>query len=56
MAWIRDARHPMQALEERFAIDLIDYDAYRYFQPEGFDVFSKAQGQGPWWESAVDHC
>ncbi len=37
-----DARHLMEALEERFAIELIDYDAYRYFQPEGFDVFQSA--------------
>lgn len=41
-----DARHLMEALEERFAIDLIDYDAYRYFQPEGFDVFQKRRAKG----------
>jgi hypothetical protein len=41
-----DARHLMEALEERFALELIDYDAYRYFQPEGFDVFQKRRAKG----------
>jgi hypothetical protein len=41
-----DARHLMEALEEQFGIDLIDYDAYRYFQPEGFDVFLKRRAKG----------
>jgi acyl carrier protein len=41
-----DARHLMEALEEQFAIDFIDYDAYRYFQPEGFDVFLKRRAKG----------
>lgn len=41
-----DARQLMEALEERFAIDLVDYDAYRYFQPEGFDVFQKRRAKG----------
>lgn len=41
-----DARHLMEALEERFAVGLIDYDAYRYFQPEGFDVFQKRRAKG----------
>ncbi|MHC8409001.1 DUF1493 family protein [Pseudomonas sp. Hz4] len=40
-----DARHLMEALEEHFAIDFIDYDAYRYFQPEGFDVFLKRRAK-----------
>lgn len=41
-----EARHLMEALEEQFAIDFIDYDAYRYFQPEGFDVFLKRRAKG----------
>lgn len=41
-----DARHLMEALEEQFAIDFVDYDAYRYFQPEGFDVFLKRRARG----------
>ncbi|MCU1751890.1 DUF1493 family protein [Pseudomonas sp. 6D_7.1_Bac1] len=41
-----DARHLMETLEEQFAIDFIDYDAYRYFQPEGFDVFLKRRAKG----------
>ncbi|WP_411386198.1 DUF1493 family protein [Pseudomonas sp. MPB03] len=41
-----DARHLMEAVEERFAIEFIDYDAYRYFQPEGFDVFQKRRAKG----------
>ncbi|WP_415758358.1 DUF1493 family protein [Pseudomonas sp. LT1P18] len=41
-----DARNLMEALEEQFAIDFIDYDAYRYFQPEGFDVFLKHRAKG----------
>jgi broad specificity phosphatase PhoE len=41
-----DARHLMEAFEERFAVYLIDYDAYRYFQPEGFDVFQKRRAKG----------
>ncbi|VVP33617.1 hypothetical protein PS838_04471 [Pseudomonas fluorescens] len=41
-----EARHLIEALEEQFAIDFIDYDAYRYFQPEGFDVFLKRRAKG----------
>ncbi|MHC8289573.1 DUF1493 family protein [Pseudomonas sp. XS1P51] len=41
-----DARNLMEALEEQFAIDFIDYEAYRYFQPEGFDVFLKRRAKG----------
>ncbi|MGF0241580.1 DUF1493 family protein [Rhodococcus sp. IEGM1300] len=41
-----DARHLMEALEEQFGIDFGDYDAYRYFQPEGFDVFLKRKAKG----------
>ncbi|MVV47144.1 DUF1493 family protein [Pseudomonas sp. PB120] len=41
-----DARHLMEVLEEQFGIDLVDYDAYRYFQPENFDVFFKRRAKG----------
>lgn len=41
-----DARHLMEALEEQFGIDFIDYDAYCYFQPEGFDVHLKRRAKG----------
>ncbi|WP_247256701.1 DUF1493 family protein [Pseudomonas moorei] len=41
-----DAQHLIESLEEQFAIDFIDYDAYRYFQPEGFDVFLKRRAKG----------
>lgn len=41
-----DAQQLMEALEEQFAIDFVDYDAYRYFQPEGFDVFLKRRAKG----------
>jgi hypothetical protein len=41
-----DAQHLMEMLEEQFAIDFVDYDAYRYFQPEGFDVFLKRRVKG----------
>lgn len=41
-----DAPHLMEALEEQFGIDFGDYDAYRYFQPEGFDVFLKRKSKG----------
>jgi acyl carrier protein len=41
-----DARHLMEVLEEQFGVDFVDYDAYRYFQPEGFDVFLKRRAKG----------
>lgn len=41
-----DAQQLMETLEEQFAVNLIDYDAYRYFQPEGFDVFQKRRAKG----------
>ncbi|POA20877.1 hypothetical protein C1886_06810 [Pseudomonas sp. FW300-N1A1] len=41
-----DARNLMETLEEQFVIDLIDYDAYRYFHPEGYDVFLKRRAKG----------
>ncbi|MBK5538399.1 DUF1493 family protein [Pseudomonas sp. TH05] len=41
-----DAEQLMLALEELFVIEFVDYDAYRYFQPEGFDVFLKRRAKG----------
>ena len=41
-----DARHLMEALEEQFGVDFEDYDAYRYFQPEEFDVLLKRRAKG----------
>lgn len=41
-----DAQHLMEALEERFALDLADYDAYRYFQPAGNDPHLKRKAKG----------
>jgi hypothetical protein len=34
-----DAAELMAVLAERFPINFIDYDAYRYFNPEGYDLF-----------------
>jgi len=34
-----DAGELMEALHQRFAITFLDYDAYRYFRPEGYDLF-----------------
>ena len=41
-----DARHLMEVLEEHFALDLADYDAYRYFQPAGNDPHFKRDAKG----------
>ena len=41
-----DARHLLQTLEEQFVIDFVDFDSYRYFQPEGFDPFQKRRARG----------
>lgn len=41
-----EARQLMEALEQDFAVDLGDYDAYRYFQPPVFDVFLKHRAKG----------
>ena len=41
-----DARQLMEALEEQFGIDFGDYDAYRYFHPDGFDVSLKRRAKG----------
>lgn len=36
----------IETLEEPFAIDIVDYDSYRYFQPEGYDVYLKRKAEG----------
>lgn len=36
----------MEMLEQEFALDLGDYDTYRYFNPPLFDVFLKRQAKG----------
>ncbi len=41
-----EAKQFMEALEQDFAVDLGDYDAYRYFQPPVFDVFLKRRAKG----------
>ncbi|KAA0945180.1 MULTISPECIES: DUF1493 family protein [unclassified Pseudomonas] len=41
-----EAKQFMEALEQDFAVDLNDYDAYRYFQPPVFDVFLKHRAKG----------
>ena len=41
-----DAQHLMEALEERFGLELVDYDAYRYFQPAGNDPHLKRKAKG----------
>ena len=41
-----EAKQFMDALEQDFAVDLGDYDAYRYFQPPEFDVFLKRRAKG----------
>lgn len=33
-----DAAELMADLADRFSIDFVDYDAYRYFHPEGYDL------------------
>lgn len=41
-----EGKQLMDALEQHFAVDLRDYDAYRYFNPPVFDVFQKHRGKG----------
>lgn len=41
-----EAKQFMETLEQDFAVDLNDYDAYRYFQPPVFDVFLKRRAKG----------
>lgn len=41
-----EAKQLMEALEQDFAVDLGDYDAYRYFHPPVFDVFLKHRAKG----------
>jgi hypothetical protein len=41
-----DAQHLIETLEERFAIYFEDFDSYRYFQPDGYDVNLKRKTKG----------
>ena len=41
-----EAKQFMEALEQAFALDLGDYDTYRYFNPPVFDVFLKRRAKG----------
>ena len=41
-----EAKQLMEALEQEFALDLGDFDTYRYFNPPGFDVFLKRRAKG----------
>jgi hypothetical protein len=41
-----DAQHLIECLEDQFAIDFVDLDSYRYFQPDGYDVFLKRKAKG----------
>ena len=41
-----EAKQLMEAMEQEFALDLGDYDAYRYFKPPVFDVFLKRRAKG----------
>jgi hypothetical protein len=41
-----EAKQFMDAVEEEFALDMGDYDAYRYFNPPVFDVFLKHRAKG----------
>jgi hypothetical protein len=41
-----DAQHLIESLEEQFAIEFMDYDSYRYFQPDGYDAFLKRKAKG----------
>ncbi|EJM44870.1 Protein of unknown function (DUF1493) [Pseudomonas sp. GM33] len=41
-----DAQHLIETLENHFAIEFVDFDSYRYFQPDGYDVFLKRKAKG----------
>ncbi|MNO91917.1 hypothetical protein D3C76_834770 [compost metagenome] len=41
-----DAQHLIETLEDHFAIDFVDYDSYRYYHPDGYDVFLKRKAKG----------
>ena len=41
-----EAKQLIEALEQEFALDLGDYDTYRYFNPPVFDVFLKRRSKG----------
>ncbi|WP_426109206.1 DUF1493 family protein [Pseudomonas sp. TWR1-1-4] len=40
-----EAKQLMEALEQEFALDLGDFDTYRYFNPPTFDVFLKRRAK-----------
>ncbi len=40
-----DANEVMPEFFERFSINIDDYDPYRYFVPEGYDLFAFRRGQ-----------
>ncbi|WP_242527076.1 MULTISPECIES: DUF1493 family protein [Pseudomonas] len=41
-----EAKQLMETLEQEFALDLGDFDTYRYFNPPVFDVFLKRRAKG----------
>ena len=41
-----EAKQFMEMLDQEFALDLGDYDTYRYFNPPLFDVFLKRRAKG----------
>lgn len=41
-----EAKQLMEVLEQEFALDLGDFDTYRYFNPPVFDVFLKRRAKG----------
>lgn len=42
-----EARYLMKGLVEMFAFDFLGgYDAYRYLQPEGYDLLLKSRAKG----------
>ena len=55
-----DATELMADLAERFPIEFVDYDAYRYFSPEGYDLMrwrrsKDRRGQVPMTIAMVHH-
>lgn len=40
-----DAAELMADLAERFSVEFLDYDAYRYFKPEGYDLMRRQRSQ-----------
>lgn len=41
-----DAQHLIETLEDHFGIDFVDFDSYRYFQPDGNGVYLKRKAKG----------